>query len=94
MNDTGITFQTIFKLNESYTLLYSQVYKILTYIKMLKYIEEINENNKRSKAYFTNGKTTKFGQSYPKHGTFIDHKDKTLKRKYTKSRVFYLRQGT
>ena len=51
---------------------------------MLKCIEEINEKNKRFKAYFTNGKTTKFGQSNPKQGTFIDHKDKTLKRNYIK----------
>ena len=51
---------------------------------MLKCIEEINEKNKRFKAYFTNGKTTKFGQSNPKQGTFIDHKDKTLKRNYKK----------
>jgi hypothetical protein len=51
---------------------------------MLKCIEEINEKNKRFKAYFTNGKTTKFGQSNPKHGTFLDHGDKTLKRNYIK----------
>ena len=45
---------------------------------MLKCIEEINEKNKRFKAYFTDGTTTKFGQSHPKQGTFIDHKDMTL----------------
>jgi hypothetical protein len=51
---------------------------------MLKCIQEINEKNKRYKAYFTNGKTTKFGQSNPKQGTFIDHGDKTLRKKYIK----------
>jgi len=51
---------------------------------MLKCIEEINEKNKRFKAYFTDGTTTKFGQSNPKQGTFLDHKDKTLKRNYIK----------
>ena len=51
---------------------------------MLKCIEEINEKNKRFKAYFTDGTTTKFGQSNPKQGTFIDHNDKTLKRNYIK----------
>ena len=51
---------------------------------MLKYIQEINEKNKRFKAYFTDGTTTKFGQSNPKQGTFIDHNDKTLKRNYIK----------
>ena len=51
---------------------------------MLRCIEEINENNKRFKAYFTNIKTTKFGQFNPKQETFIDHKDKTLKRNYIK----------
>ena len=51
---------------------------------MLKCVEEINEKNKRFKAYFTDGTTTKFGQSNPKQGTFIDHKDMTLKRNYIK----------
>jgi len=51
---------------------------------MLKCIEEINEKNKRFKAYFTDGTTTKFGQSNPKQGTFLDHGDKTLKRNYIK----------
>jgi len=51
---------------------------------MLKSVEEINDKNKRYKAYFTNGKTTKFGQSNPKQGTFLDHKDNTLKRNYIK----------
>ena len=51
---------------------------------MLKCIELINEKNKRFKAYFIDGTTTKFGQSNPKQGTFIDHGDKTLKRNYIK----------
>ena len=51
---------------------------------MLKCVEEINEKNKRFKAYFTGGTTTKFRQSNPKQGAFIDHKDKTLKRNYIK----------
>jgi len=54
---------------------------------MLRCIQEINDKNKRYKAYFTNGKTTKFGQSNPKQGTFIDHGDKTLKRNYIKRHV-------
>jgi len=49
---------------------------------MLKCIEEINEKNKRYKAYFTNGKTTKFGQSNPKKGTYIDHGDEKLRKNY------------
>jgi len=51
---------------------------------MLKCIELINEKNKRFKAYFIDGTTTKFGQSNPKQGTFIDHKDKTLRENYIK----------
>jgi len=48
---------------------------------MLISVVEINDKNKRFIASFTNGKTTKFGQSNPKHGTYIDHKDKTLRKK-------------
>ena len=51
---------------------------------MLRSVQEINEKNKPFKACFTNGKTTKFGQSNPKQGTFIDHKDKTLRQNYIK----------
>ena len=51
---------------------------------MLKSVVEINDKNKRYIATFTNGKTTKFGQSNPKQGTFIDHKDKTLRKNYIK----------
>ena len=49
---------------------------------MLKSVVEINDKNKRYKATFTNGKTTKFGQSNPKQGTYIDHKNKTLRKNY------------
>jgi len=51
---------------------------------MLRSVVEINEKIKRFKAYFTDGTTTNFGQSNPKQGTFIDRKDKTLKRNYKK----------
>ena len=49
---------------------------------MLKSVLEINDKKKRYKAYFTNGKTTKFGQSNPTYGTYIDHNDKTLRKNY------------
>ena len=48
---------------------------------MLKSVVEINDKNKRYIATFTNGKTTKFGQSNPTYGTFIDHRNKTLRKK-------------
>lgn len=51
---------------------------------MLKCIQEINEKNKRFIAVFDDGTTTKFGQSNPKQGTFIDHRNTTLKRNYIK----------
>ena len=50
---------------------------------MLEFVEEINES-KRFKAYFSDGKTARFGQTNPKKGTFIDHKDKELKMNYIK----------
>ena len=50
---------------------------------MLECVEEVNES-KRFKAYFTNGKTTEFGQSNAKQGTYIDHGDKTLRKNYIK----------
>ena len=50
---------------------------------MLKCVEEINES-KRFKAYFSDGTTTRFGQTNPKTGTFIDHQDKQLKKNYIK----------
>jgi len=43
-------------------------------IQVLKIIE-----NKRYVALFSRGKTAKFGQTNPKKGTYIDHKDKELK---------------
>ena len=50
---------------------------------MLISIKEINEN-KRLIALFSNGKTTKFGQTNAKKGTYIDHNDKEFKKKYIK----------
>ena len=50
---------------------------------MLINVLEINEN-KRFIALFSNGKTTKFGQTNPKKGTYIDHNDKELKKIYLK----------
>jgi len=55
----------------------------MIYINMLKCVEEINES-KRFKAYFSDGTTTRFGQTNPKTGTFIDHQDKQLKKNYIK----------
>ena len=51
---------------------------------MLKSVVETNDKNKRFKACFTDGTTTKFGQSNPTYGTFIDHKNKTLRKNYIK----------
>jgi len=50
---------------------------------MLINVLEINEN-KRFIALFSNGKTTKFGQTNPKKGTYIDHNGKEFKKKYIK----------
>jgi hypothetical protein len=50
---------------------------------MLISIKEINEN-KRFIALFSNGKTTKFGQTNSKTGTYIDHQDKLKKTNYIK----------
>ena len=50
---------------------------------MLISIKEINEN-KRFIALFSNGKTTKFGQTNSKNGTYIDHNDKKSKKNYIK----------
>ena len=50
---------------------------------MLKCIEEVNES-KRFKAYFKDGTITRFGQTNPKTGTFLDHQDKDLKNNYIK----------
>jgi hypothetical protein len=50
---------------------------------MLECVEEVNES-KRFKAYFKDWTITKFGQTNPKTGTFIDHQDKQLKKTYIK----------
>ena len=50
---------------------------------MLECVEEINES-KRFRAYFSDGTITKFGQTDPKMGTYIDHQDKELKKNYIK----------
>ena len=50
---------------------------------MLECVEEVNES-KRFKAYFKDGTITKFGQTNPKTGTFIDHQDKQIKKNYIK----------
>jgi len=50
---------------------------------MLECVEEVNES-KRFKAYFKDGTISKFGQTNPKTGTFIDHQDKELKKNYIK----------
>jgi len=50
---------------------------------MLKCVEEVNES-KRFKAYFKDGTITKFGQTNPKIGTYIDHQDKEFKKDYLK----------
>ena len=50
---------------------------------MLISIKKINEN-KRFIALVFKWKTTKFGQTNPKKGTYIDHNDKELKKEYLK----------
>ena len=50
---------------------------------MLECVEEINES-KRFRAYFSDGTITKFGQTNPKTGTFLDHQDTVLKMNYLK----------
>jgi len=50
---------------------------------MLECVEEINES-KRFRAYFSDGTITKFGQTNPKKGTFLDHQNKELKKNYIK----------
>ena len=51
---------------------------------MLRAVVEINDKNKRYIATFTNGKTTKFGLTNPKKGTYIDHGDEKLRKNYIK----------
>ena len=50
---------------------------------MLICVKEINDN-KRFIAFFNDGSTTKFGQTNPKIGTYIDHNDEKLKTNYIK----------
>ena len=50
---------------------------------MLLCVEEINER-KRFEATFSDGSTTKFGQTNPQTGTYIDHKNEKLKTNYIK----------
>jgi len=50
---------------------------------MLECVEEVNDS-KRFKAYSKDGTITKFGQTNPKTGTFLDHQDKELKKNYIK----------
>ena len=57
---------------------------------MLISIKEINEN-KRFIALFLNGKTTKFGQTNSKNGTYINHNNKELKKNYIKRHLKDLR---
>ena len=56
---------------------------------MLVRVEEINEKNKRFKAYFSDGTITKVGQTGSK--TYIDHNDKILKLNYIKRHIKDLR---
>ena len=46
---------------------------------MLLFIEDLNKD-KRFIAYFSDGTKTKFNLTNPKTGTYIDHKNKTLKK--------------
>ena len=57
---------------------------------MLICVKEINDN-KRFIAYFSDGSTTKFGQTNPKIGTYIDHKNEKLKTNYIKRHIRDLR---
>ena len=53
---------------------------------MLLCVEEINKG-KRFEATFCDGSTTKFGQTNPQTGTYIDHKNEKLKTKELKTRT-------
>ena len=57
---------------------------------MLINVLEINED-KRFIALFSNGKTTKFGQTNSAKGTYIDHKNKKLRTNYVKRHLRDLR---
>ena len=58
---------------------------------MLKSVVEINDKNKRYMATFSDGKMVKFGLTNPKQGTYIDHKDKTLRKNYIKRHLTNLK---
>ena len=51
---------------------------------MLLSVCEINETKKRFIAVFSDGSITKFGLTNPKIGTYIDHNNKILRKKYIK----------
>ena len=57
---------------------------------MLVEVKEINER-KRFEATFSDGSTTKFGQTNTTIGTFIDHKNEKLKTNYIKRHIRDLR---
>ena len=57
---------------------------------MLLCVEEINKG-KRFEATFCDGSTTKFGQTNPQTGTYIDHKNEKLKTNYIKRHIRDLR---
>ena len=57
---------------------------------MLVEVKEINKS-KRFEATFSDGSTTKFGQTNPKIGTYIDHKNEKLKTNYIKRHIRDLR---
>ena len=57
---------------------------------MLVEVKEINKS-KRFEATFSDGSTTKFGQTNPTIGTFIDHKNEKLKTNYIKRHIRDLR---
>jgi hypothetical protein len=54
-------------------------YRVFNY--KLDDVEEINKK-KRFRAFFSDGSTTDFGQTNPKTGAFIDHKDEKKKKNY------------
>ena len=51
---------------------------------MIIFVKDINENKKRYVAFFLDGRITKFGLTNPKIGTYIDHKNKILRKNYIK----------
>ena len=58
---------------------------------MLVCVKEVIDKHKRFKAYFSDGTMVKFGQTNPKIGTFVDHRDKKLKSNYIKRHLRDLR---